>query len=300
MRFSVSLLVVVLVAALVTAATSQSVRHVSPAAIYGERGQCPPTEDRERARNEIKRSVSSIISEIAAESDQDETAAHPCGSDGWRLVELLNMTDPSHSCPNGLRLTTYSKRTCGVSIRNSGCSSTTVSTGRVQYSQVCGRIRGYQFGQTTGFLGSTSDYRQEINGYYVTGVSLTHGNIGFRQHIWTFAAGATEFDYILRDFLCPCDYGRDSIVPSFVGNHYFCESGNRVRNVNNYTLYSEDVLWDGQDCSPPSTCCQLNNPPWFVTTLPNPTIDNIELRLCITGLRAQVDIALELVELYVK
>ena len=298
MRFFVSLLVVVLVAALVTAATSQSMRHVSPAAIYGERGQCPPTEDRERARNEIKRSVSSIISEIAAESDQDETAAHPCGSDGWRLVELLNMTDPSHSCPNGLSLTTYSKRTCGRSHQRSGCSSTTVSTGGVQYSQVCGRIRGYQFGQTTGFLGSTSAYRQSINGYYVSGVSVTHGD--FRQHIWTFAAGATEYDIASSNFVCPCDYGGYSTVPSFVGNHYFCESGNAVQNINNFTLYSEDVLWDGQNCSPPSTCCQLNNPPWFVTTLPNPTIDNIELRLCFINGKVHADVALELVELYVK
>ena len=36
-----------------------------------------------------------------------------CGGPGWRRVVFLNMTDPSHVCPAGLNLTTYSKRTCG-------------------------------------------------------------------------------------------------------------------------------------------------------------------------------------------
>ena len=299
MRFFVSLLVVVLVAALVTAATSQSVRYISPTVNSGERGQCPPMEGRKRTRNEIRRTVSSILSDIATESDQDETAAHPCGSDGWRLVELLNMTDPSHSCPNGLSLTTYSKRTCGRSHQNSGCSSTTVFTGGVQYSQVCGRMRGYQFGQTTAFLGSTSRYDQDINGYYVSGVSLTHGDV--RQHIWTFAVGATEQNNQYPNSICPCDTQLFSLVPSFVGNHYFCESGNPVCGIFNFRLFSEDVLWDGQNCLiPTSTCCQLNTPPWFVTTLPNPTTDNIELRLCFVNAKVYADVALELVELYVK
>ena len=33
---------------------------------------------------------------------------------------------------------------------------------------------------------------QGIDGYYVTGVSLTHGDACSQQHIWTFAAGLSE------------------------------------------------------------------------------------------------------------
>ena len=33
---------------------------------------------------------------------------------------------------------------------------------------------------------------QGIDGYYVEGVSLTHGQSGSRTHIWTFAAGLSE------------------------------------------------------------------------------------------------------------
>ena len=67
---------------------------------------------------------------------------------------------------------------------------------------MCGRIRGYQFGGTVAFY-----YTQGIDGYYVDGVSLTHGGAGSRQHIWTFAAGATEVD-LDTDLLstrCLCD-----------------------------------------------------------------------------------------------
>ena len=39
-------------------------------------------------------------------------------------------------------------------------------------------------------------------------------------------------------------------------------------------------LWDGEGCGPINACCQLNNPPWFCTPLPQPTTDDIELRLC--------------------
>ena len=115
---------------------------------------------------------------------------HTCnGTPGWRRVAFINMTDTSYNCPTGLNLTSYSKRTCGVSHTTfGGCPSTTFS---LPYSRVCGRIRGYQFGSTVAYLGYI-DRNQGIDGYYVDGVSLTHGGAGSRQHIWTFAAGLSE------------------------------------------------------------------------------------------------------------
>ena len=44
-----------------------------------------------------------------------------------------------------------------------------------------------------------------IDGYYVDGVSLTHGGAGSRQHIWTFATGLTEVDTSYLTTKCPCD-----------------------------------------------------------------------------------------------
>ena len=122
------------------------------------------------------------------------------------------MTDTSYSCPTGLNLTSYSKRTCGRSHLDSGCSSTTFDVGGLPYSQVCGRIKGYQFGATSAFY---DIFNQGIDGIYVEGVSLTHGRPGNREHIWTFVAGLTESE---NDRLywynahCPCDRTPNHVI----------------------------------------------------------------------------------------
>ena len=59
---------------------------------------------------------------------------------------------------------------------------------------------------------------------------------------------------------------------------YFCDTGSRDRFQ--LIFYPDDPLWDGVGCGPTSTCCSFNNPPWFCKQLPQPTTDNIELRLC--------------------
>ena len=104
----------------------------------------------------------------------------PCGGPGWRRVVYLNMTDPSHVCPVGLNLTTYSKRTCGRA--HSGqrsCSSTTFSVGSSQYSRVCGRALAYRFRTIYAFYEYYGP-RKGIDGCYVNGLSLTHGASGSR------------------------------------------------------------------------------------------------------------------------
>ena len=114
-----------------------------------------------------------------------------CGGPGWRRVVLFNMTNTSHICPTGLRLTTYSKRTCGRATSGGRrCWSTTFSVGDSQYRWVCGRAQAYRVGGSWAFHEYHSKYsRQSIDGYYVDGLSLTHGAPGSRQHIWTFASG---------------------------------------------------------------------------------------------------------------
>ena len=128
---------------------------------------------------------------------------------------------------------------------------------------MCGRIRGYQFG----FTGALRAYAQGIDGYYVDGVSLTHGRAGSRQHIWTFAAGVTEGSTGHHSSQCPCVIHNNSSVPAFVGDDFFCESGLHSGWSRQLILFPDDVLWDGQNCTSTSTCCQLNNPPWFTKNL---------------------------------
>jgi hypothetical protein len=89
-------------------------------------------------------------------------------------------------------------------------------------------------------------------------------------------------------------------VPAYVGDNFFCESGFHSDWSYQYILYPDDVLWDGQNCTSTSTCCQLNNPPWFTKNLTNATTEDIELRICANSIPRFVDIPIELIELYVQ
>ena len=224
----------------------------------------------------------------------------PCGGPGWRRVVFLNMTDPSHVCPAGLNLTTFSKRTCGVvHSAHRTCSSTTFSVGGSQYSRVCGRALAYRWGRHFTFLGY-HQRRHGIDGQYVDGLSLTHGAPGSRQHIWTFASGFMTESRNYPNWLCPCDNNNSYPSPPFVGNDYFCESV--TQNTWADVFYPNATLWDGQVCEGGGTCCQFNNPPWFTKNLANSTTEDIELRLCLWfhGHRRWSNIALEQLELYVQ
>ena len=274
----------------------------------GDDGQCASMEERERARNEIHQIIASVIATTLPASATTTvsmptmtcTCTYTCnGTPGWRRVAFINMMDTSYNCPAGLNLTSYSKRTCGRShTTRRGCSSTTFSVGGLPYSQVCGRIKGYQFGATSAFGYSSAG----IDSHYVNGVSLTHGVAGRHQHVWTFAAGLTEVSSSHPAEQCPCDTANYDRVPAFVGNDYFCESGlqSAWRYVDSEIFYPNDVLWDGQNCTSPSTCCQLNNPPWFTKNLPTTTTDDIELRLCTSYGPEYDDVPIELIELYVQ
>ena len=56
-----------------------------------------------------------------------------------------------------------------------------------QYSKVCGRVIGYQFGSPSAF----ENEHLIIDEAYVEGVSITHGR-NPRKHIWSYAAGSSD------------------------------------------------------------------------------------------------------------
>ena len=157
---------------------------------------------------------------------------------------------------------------------------------------ICGRISSYQYWGPEAFPNAQGT----IDKYYVDGVSVTHGS--FRQHIWTFAGGLRQ-DGRCNLCACPCDQGSVSaiLVPPFVGQNYFCESG--VTSFNgSIIMYTDNPLWDGQGCSPTSTCCSFHSPPWFNVQLPSPTTDDIQVRVC-SGSSSEVT-PIEFIEIYVK
>ena len=193
-------------------------------------------------------------------------------------VANIDMTDPNQQCPPGFNLRTDVRR-C---YRNGfGCPPITFPSHGIEYRQVCGRIRAYQYGWTSAFSLYYSNCRYTIEEQYVDGMSLTHGRHP-RQHIWTFAS--TPSEYFSKYRACPCtrtDQPYTGAVPPFIGEDYFCDTGGTAtQRWPTNVVYADDPLWDGQGCGPTSTCCSFNRPPWFCKQLPQPTTDDLELRVC--------------------
>uniref|UniRef100_A0A1X7T8F5 Uncharacterized protein n=1 Tax=Amphimedon queenslandica TaxID=400682 RepID=A0A1X7T8F5_AMPQE len=86
---------------------------------------------------------------------------------------------------------------------------------------------------------------------------------------------------------------------SFIGNNYFCESGNPYSSPSS-TLYTSDPLWDGYGCSSiESPCCNVPGIPWFHRNYGSTTTtDYIELRVC-TSVSGE-DSPVSYYEIYVK
>ena len=138
-----------------------------------------------------------------------------------------------------------------------------------------------------------------IDSYYLDGVSVTHGVPGSRQHIWSRFIAALSSNEIHTTATCPChnSFG----TPPYVGQDYFCETGNDNNAGWVGMFFANDPLWDGQDCGTSNTCeCTLNNPPWFCKQLPQATMDDLEVRICGNQVLSDEDTPVELIELYVR
>ena len=215
------------------------------------------------------------------------------GQGGWMRVSHVNMSQDGASCPQGLTQKKMSGLTlCGQSA--AGCEGTLFSALGLSYSRVCGQLRGYQFSSTDAFQSYVSDSSLGLNDPYVDGVSITSGI----KHIWTYATGnhdgADTYD-------CPCNTGASIQVPPYVGNDYYCESGNSDTSTSTTVLYSNDPLWDGEQCiGLEAPCCSAHpNMPWFIKTLSETTTEDIQLRLCIDEQPISEETLLQLIMLFV-
>lgn len=220
-----------------------------------------------------------------------------CGGGQWKRIAYFDMRDPAQECPQGWRGYTSPVRCCGRPVTDrSSCPSVYYETNGYRYSKVCGRATGYQQGSPDGFASivNAEPATETVNGIYVDGVSVTHGNP--RMHIWTFAVGLHERGGS-NAHNCPCDGGANP--PPFVGNNFFCETGDDTPSVELHRFFGDDPLWDGKDCHN-ATCCLQNNPPWFNVQLSSPTTDAIEVRICGDQRTGDEDSPIAMLELYVQ
>ena len=204
---------------------------------------------------------------------------------GWMRVVELDMTDNSTQCPSGLRLHNRSNlRTCGINSDNRlSCSSTTFNTNGIRFSRVHGLIRAYGCGTPDGY--SIEHERQnfipdlDIDSNYVDGISLTYGMTP-RQHVWTFAVGHSR-----------------GYSPSFIHNDDYSGDVIIVSACNSYII---DIQWSRGSCGSQFQCCSLNNPTQFYKQLPQPTTDDIEMRLCRDQSAGNENIFIDMIDLYVQ
>ncbi len=127
-------------------------------------------------------------------------------------------------------------------------------------------------------------------------MSITHGSP--HNHIWSYVGSYSEVT--THPNACPCDYSNATQPQSFVGNNYYCESGNPNSDWQG-RVFPNDKLWDGEQCSHEGTCCTgANTPPWFSVNLSSPTSDDIEVRIMGTESTANEDTPIELLEIYIQ
>ena len=260
-----------------------------PVEISEKAGSCLPWEMRDAIIKNITDYVQATLEDIPLHVD------HNCGAGLWYHVAYLNMSDSSQQCPSAWKEnTTNGLRSCRrPQTSASSCLGTNYTTHR-EYKKVCGRAVGYQIGTPDAF--GLHALNHSIDSYYVYGVSVTHGSP--LSHIWTFAAGLTEEGVSYRSYNCPCSDISSQNPPSFVGNNYYCESGNPSDMHVFDKFYGNDPLWDGQQCE--GSCCgNGTSPPWFSVELPNPTSDDIEVCIC-SAEQSYDDIALQLLEIYIQ
>ena len=116
-------------------------------------------------------------------------------------VAHINMSEYCSTCPpplaqywaNGIKV-------CGPVI-NEACDSVIFPVHGVEYNYVCGRAVGYSFDYPVGFYyGADASYT--IDQEHLSGLSITHGAPGSRNHIWSYAAGPREDTS--NEVNCPC------------------------------------------------------------------------------------------------
>ena len=266
----------------------------TPWQIVGGVGSCPSPEQGESTLSQINSNISSFLSILMAVSQ--------CGDGLWYRVAYLNMSDSTQACPSSWMMEINAPvRTCGrPPSTGASCPGEYFSTRSLQYSKVCGRVIGYQYGDPGAFNLHQRQRANSPDDNYVDGVSVTHGIS--RTHIWTYAVGVSEANLFNHSGNCPCSSPAATtnvLPPSFIGDNYFCESGNPGRGSPGGVVFEDDPVWDGEQCE--GECCSNGkSPPWFSVTLPKPTSDDIEVRICGDEGTHNEDTPVQLLEIFIQ
>ena len=164
----------------------------------------------------------------------------------WIKIAGFDLTK-GNSCPSPWKKVTINKTDmCRSPSGSLGCSSVIFPVNGRKYRKIRDMVREYQKGSTDAF--NPYQYqRLGINTAYVDGVSITLASSP-RKHVWTYASGLSS-DSHYTYFNCPCSAVPGPNPPSFVGEHYYCESGNQG-SYSYDTYHTKKPLWDQEAVVP--------------------------------------------------
>ena len=222
---------------------------------------------------------------------------------GWMRIADIDIKK-GDTCPSGWRK--YRSYCTGGSA--AGCYSAKFPTDSTMYGKVCGKVVGYQKGTMDGFFpsayahGRVNHYvprtsSRSLDGVYVDGISITCGNP--RKHVWTYVVGSSDDHKPDHQLNCPCAKYPGPGPPTYVGSHYYCESGKTGAHTNTHILYNGDPLWDGKGCGSENSCCYEAGMPWFFRKFPIAKTGDIEVRICYDELFSNEAVVVEQIQLYV-
>ena len=200
-------------------------------------------------------------------------------------VAHINMSEPCSTCPPPLaQYWANGTKVCGPVV-NVGCDSVVFPVHGIEYNYVCGRALGYSYHKPIGlYFGVDLSYTIDQN--YLSGLSITHGAPGSRNHIWSYAAGWREHKVGRANCPCAAHPSTEPLTPDYVGDHYYCDTATYYRPK--YEWYTNNTLWDGNN----------DRLPWFWRTLPQETTDDVEVRCCTHNIEIN-KFATELLEIFV-
>ena len=191
-----------------------------------------------------------------------------CGgiTGGWMRVAQLDVDN----CPTGLISESFNGiKTCIRSEETPGCTSVPYNPFNIQYSKVCGKIRGYGVGTVDGLFGGGSLQGNSITEDYLDGISIASSE----NHIWSFVAGQ-----------CECNSR-----PSFIGDDWTCDDNSPKCSEG---VLCGSVLWNTNECGETTS--------FFYKQLSNNITTDINVKVCRDEPRNNEDIAITIIELYVQ
>ena len=119
---------------------------------------------------------------------------------GWTRLAYLDMADSTQNCPSGFRLyQSGGVRACGRPVTSSAsCSSVTFPSNGISYSQICGRVTGYQFGSNDALHMGNGNNHNNLNADYVDGACQYHTWISQTTRLDIYGRSLREHKHWLK------------------------------------------------------------------------------------------------------